>query len=647
MSLLNQLIAAVFAVLIGLVSGTLYIMSDSSRSMLLNQLESHSQDTATHLGLYLAPFMANDDVATIETTVNAIFDSGFYQSIVVTKADGTELFKASAPLRVADNVPNWFVSLIEIPAPVMNREVSFQWQKAGNITVQSRTGYAYEQLWKGIENTLIWFISLSLLAVFTLSYVLRLILHPLKGVEQQATALAERRYIEQPKLPRTREFHQVVSAMNRMVRRVQRMFDEQNRHIDELRKTAYEDNLTGLANQRATLAQMSDWLEHRQELGTSSCIYLHLHNLQQLNEALGEEETNNILRKISEQLAQLSRRYSPAVLGRVSGADFAMLLPESDPARLKQELSLFTETLQALKQHYQSQHQQTLFMPIAVVHSEPEATAESLLADARTLISGAIDTQQDVVYPDSFNAPHSSSSEWQAYVADAISGQRISIQYQALVGADGTTPLQQEWLARILKADGSPATAAEFIHVVKSLALTERLDKAVIAKAAQYLSSQQQSTPVTINLSQQTIHSHDFMPWLTAALAKAPAKGRLNIEINETAALNDIGHVALFRSQLKQAGIQFGIDNFGIHPSGFSYLYTVQPDYIKIDGALCRNVESSPEDRFFISSLITAAHSLGIKVYAERIERPEQVEQLTQLNIDGVQGYLFGQPKAL
>lgn len=647
MSLLNQLIAAVFAVLIGLVSGTLYIMSDSSRGMLLNQLESHSQDTATHLGLYLAPFMANDDIATIETTVNAIFDSGFYQSIEVTKADGTELFKTSTPPRIAESVPEWFVALIDIPAPIMNREVSFQWQKAGNIKVQSRTGYAYEQLWKGIENTLIWFISLSLLSVFTLSYLLRLILSPLKGVEQQAAALAERRYIEQPKLPRTREFHQVVSAMNRMVRRVQRMFDEQNRHIDELRKTAYEDNLTGLANQRATLAQMSDWLEHRQELGTSSCIYLHLHNLQQLNEELGEEETNNILRKVSEQLAQLSRRYSPSVLGRVSGADFAMLLPESDPARLKQELSLFNETLTALKQHYQSQHQHTLFMPVAIVTSTSDATAESLLADARTLISDAVKTQQDIIFPDSFSAPQSSSSEWQAYVADAISAQRISIQYQELVGADGTTPLQHEWLARILKADGSPATAAEFIHVVKSLALTERLDKAVIAKAAHYLSQAQPSTPITINLSQQTIHSQNFMPWLITTLAKTRAKGQLNIEINETAALNDIGHVAHFRSQLKQAGIQFGIDNFGIHPSGFSYLYTVQPDYIKIDGALCRNLESSPEDRFFISSLITAAHSLGIKVYAERIERPAQMDQLNLLNIDGVQGYLFGQPKAL
>jgi len=92
MSLLNQLIAAVFAVLIGLVSGTLYIMSDNAKDMLLNQLESHGQDTATHLGLYLAPYIADSDTATIETTVNAIFDSGFYQKIDINDAGGQTLF---------------------------------------------------------------------------------------------------------------------------------------------------------------------------------------------------------------------------------------------------------------------------------------------------------------------------------------------------------------------------------------------------------------------------------------------------------------------------------------------------------------------------------------------------------------------------
>jgi methyl-accepting chemotaxis protein len=256
MSLLNQLIVAVFAVLIGLVSGTLYIMSDSSKDMLSQQLETHGQDTATHLGLYLAPYIAEQDTATIETTINAIFDSGFYQKIEVLNAQGNTLFISDTPPPTSESVPQWFLHLIEFTPPSMEREISHQWRKVGKVKVQGRAAYAYEQLWKGAEKTLVWFISLSLIAVFSLSYLLRLILRPLKGVADQAAALSERKYVEQSHIPKTRELKVVVEAMNRMVRRVQRAFDEQTRNIEELRKTAYQDNLTGLANQRSTQAQL-------------------------------------------------------------------------------------------------------------------------------------------------------------------------------------------------------------------------------------------------------------------------------------------------------------------------------------------------------------------------------------------------------
>ena len=179
MSIVNQLMAAVLAVLIGLVSGTVYLMSDSSKAMLLNQLGSHGQDTATHLGLYLAPFMSDKDTAAIETTVNAIFDSGFYQQIRVIDAENKPLFIKTSSAQVNDKVPDWFIDLVQITPPEMTREVTNQWQKAGSIFVQSRAGYAYEQLWRGTKQTLIWFVVLSLLSVFFISLLMKYILSPL------------------------------------------------------------------------------------------------------------------------------------------------------------------------------------------------------------------------------------------------------------------------------------------------------------------------------------------------------------------------------------------------------------------------------------------------------------------------------------
>jgi EAL domain-containing protein (putative c-di-GMP-specific phosphodiesterase class I) len=89
------------------------------------------------------------------------------------------------------------------------------------------------------------------------------------------------------------------------------------------------------------------------------------------------------------------------------------------------------------------------------------------------------------------------------------------------------------------------------------------------------------------------------------------------------------------------------VDNFGTHPNGFSYLYALRPDYLKIDGSLIRQLDHSEEDRFFVSSLISVAHSLEIKAYAEHVERPMQQQLLEEMQIDGTQGYLYGAPTPL
>lgn len=647
MSLLNQLIAAVFAVLIGLVSGTLYIMSDSSKEMLIHQLESHGQDTATHLGLYLAPYIAAEDKATIETTVNAIFDSGFYQKIEITNSGGDPLFISTHRSIAPESVPQWFLSLVQFTPPSMEREISHQWRKVGKVSVQSRAGYAYEQLWKGTEKTLIWFISLSLVAVFSLSYLLRMILRPLKGVAAQATALSERKYIEQTHIPKTVELKLVVEAMNRMVRRVQRMFDEQARHIEELRKTAYLDNLTGLANQRSTQAQLSDWLDYGNEFGNGTCIYLHIPNLQALNEAQGEESANNFLKYSAKQLAELSSHYQPAIVGRISGSDFLAFIPETNEEIVKREVTKLNESLNILADFEKISPNELPAVHLGITQTNLNTSAAQLLSEARLLIKQAIAEKREIKYPSEFTGSKTTSTSWHEHVANAINNKQVFLQFQKVISTHDEQPLQHELLARILNRDNMPCSAAEFIQVVKELGLIDALDKAVLERAIEHLTHNKTCPPLTVNLSQQAIHAENFEKWIKKQLRKRNLRGRLNIEINETAILNDINHIVTFRDLLKQNGIGFGVDNFGIHPSGFSYLYAVQPDYIKIDGSLSQAIDKSDEDCFFISSLITAAHSLGIKTYAERIERISQAERLKQLNIDGTQGFLHGRPEAL
>ncbi|MCP4598185.1 EAL domain-containing protein [Neptuniibacter sp.] len=648
MSLVNQLIAAIFAVLIGLVSGTLYIMSESSRSILQNQLESHAQDSATHLGLYLAPYMADDDSATIETAVNAIFDSGFYQRIIVTNADETVLFEKQTPPEVSSEVPGWFQNMVKITPPSMHRDITYQWRQVGKIYVQSRAGYAYEKLWKGAQDSIILFVSLSIVCLLAISSLVRFLLRPLHRVEDQAVALTEKRYIEQEKLPGTRELKRVVEAMNNMVRQVKGMFEEQARNIEDLRRSAYQDGLTGLANQRATESQLAERLDYRKDFGRGTLFNIHLLNLQSVNQQIGMDKTNTLLKFLANRLEEMARNADQSVLGRITGADFILLTNQTDLDQLQRLIEILDqESRKQLSQLSESE----ITVPIISIGSclcDDSSNTKQLLSQAR-LAADEAESQQELWKQfdlDKQSISQPVGSDWKQHVAQAINQRKIFLQIQSVFSkSPSSMPLQDELLARILDREDKPASAGEFINVVKELGLITEMDKAVIELAVNQ--SNERATPLTINLSHEAVATPEFHNWLVNKLQSGSFAGKLMFEVDETSVLNHMEEVTKFRKALQKLGISFGVDHFGVHPSGFAYLYGVQPDYVKIDGSLIRDIDENAEDRFFVSSLISVAHSLGIQAYAEHVERETQLTLLTSLEIDGTQGYLHGAPRPL
>ena len=648
MSLVNQLIAAIFAILIGLVSGTLYIMSESSRSILQDQLESHAQDSATHLGLYLGPYMAKNDSATVETAVNAIFDSGFYQQIIVTNADQAVLFEKTTPSNVSDDIPTWFQNLVVITPPSMYRDVTYQWKQVGKIYVRSSADYAYDKLWKGAQDSIILFVSLSIICLLAISSLIRYLLRPLNKVEQQAIALSEKRYIEQEKLPRTRELKRVVEAMNRMVHRVRGMFEEQARNIEELRRNAYQDNLTGLANQRATIAQLAERIDYRKDFGKGTLFNIHLIDLQKINHKIGMDKTNNLLKHLAVQLQEVSRQADQSVLGRMTGADFVLLTSHLNKDQLKCKLDKVDQESRKLLAQFMDTE---ISYPVIGVGScecsdlsnSSQLLSEASLASEEAVKDGVLWKEYNGEAKQSVN-PH--PSDWKQHVANAINQRKIFLQVQSVFNkSPNSMPIQDEIFARILDRDNQATSAGEFINLVKELGLMAEMDRAVIELALQ--KAETAACPLTINLSHEAVQSDDFIAWLSARLKGKSLAGKILFELDETGVLNNTDAITHFRKSLKELNIGFGVDHFGVHPNGFSYLYSVQPDYVKIDGSLVREIDQSAEDQFFVSSLISVAHSLDIKAYAEHVERESQLQLLTQLEIDGSQGYLHGSPREL
>ena len=436
--------------------------------------------------------------------------------------------------------------------------------------------------------------------------------------------------------------------MNSMIKRVQIMFEEQSKNIEELRRTAYIDELTGIANNRSIKAQLYDRLDKRDDEGPSALYYLHISGLTELNEKLGQENVNNLIKQIAEKLSTVASNHSGSVVGRLTGSDLVLLMPRPDNETVTREINSLLDMYKELFSFYNLDNEPKIGLHICIVFSDEGDSAAQILSVARVGTEEAVNTQVPSIYKTTANQnTDASSDDWKAHVADSINTKKLFLQYQEVLDSKSDSIVHKELLVRILNQEGDPCAAVRFIRIVKELGLIQALDKAVIEHAVEHLNRQPDCDSLAVNISQNTLHVDHFDQWLVDTIKGRSIANRFSIEVNESSVLNDVDRIVSFRQLLNSHDIAFGVDNFGVHPSGFSYLYKVQPDYIKIDGSLCQDIENNAEDRFFIGSLITVAHSLSIPSYAERVEHKGQIEQLQKLGITATQGFIHGKPKNL
>ena len=132
----SHLLAAIISLMWLLVFiATLAIVVNSTRDYLQRAMESHAQDTATSLGLSITHSAKTDDVATIDTMANAIFDRGYYREILVRKSNG-QLLVSKRLEEAVQGVPEWFIKNFPLNTPRMDATVMDGWRQAARIEVR-------------------------------------------------------------------------------------------------------------------------------------------------------------------------------------------------------------------------------------------------------------------------------------------------------------------------------------------------------------------------------------------------------------------------------------------------------------------------------------------------------------------------------
>lgn len=229
-------------------------------------------------------------------------------------------------------------------------------------------------------------------------------------------------------------------------------------------------------------------------------------------------------------------------------------------------------------------------------------------------------------------------------VIDALNERRLVFARQPVVDARTRETVFCEALARLSRPDMPLLGGGEIMPAVERAGLMDLLDARMLELATSWLARNPQMQ-LSVNLSPSTLERPDWIGALDGHLALHPGVAeRLIIEITETSAVRDPDRTRMQLEMMKQKGVRIAIDDFGAGHSSFRHLRSFPVDILKIDGAFVQNLPRSPDDRFFVRTLVDLARNLDMRVVAEWVEDEETAAMLTGWGVDYLQGRHCGEP---
>ncbi|WP_024869156.1 putative bifunctional diguanylate cyclase/phosphodiesterase [Pseudoxanthomonas suwonensis] len=481
-------------------------------------------------------------------------------------------------------------------------------------------------------------------------YVQRTLVKPIRSLADAARRIEAGDYsVERVDSRRTDEVGDLIRAFGRMSESVAR-------HDREVRRMAYTDALTGLTNRLA----FRESLDHRLMLLRGSgrqlaLLFADIDDFKRVNDTLGHEAGDEALLQFANRIREAVDRYGgdDALLARFGGDEFVILIQEGD---VRAAATRLAEVLVAeLRRPLDIQDRQVfLGTSIGITLFPEDASSASAL-----MKNGDIAMYQAKVAGKNgfrfYSRAMDHAVERRVHMEQELRGAwergELSVVYQPVcrtsdgrvVGAEALLRWQHPMLGMI-----APSV---FIDVAEQSGLIEGIGPRVLRAACTeamrwtHMGEGNERLFVSVNVSPRQLRKGDLPDIVAECLRETglPASC-LHLELTETAVISDELQAAAMLARLHSTGVKVWLDDFGTGFSGLSHLRRVPVDGVKIDRSFVADLQRDPDDLALTTAIIAMAHSLGITVVAEGVEKEAQYNLLAERGCDLVQGYWLSHP---
>jgi len=427
---------------------------------------------------------------------------------------------------------------------------------------------------------------------------------------------------------------------------------DRKRAVDELNHQAFHDALTGLANRALFRNRLDHALDRNARTGADpAVIFLDLDGFKTINDSLGHDAGDDLLREVAARLLAAVRRGD--TVGRLGGDEFAILIEESLRS-LDEATTIAERVLQSLTTPVSLGHQQVVVSAsLGIAVGDGDCSSADLLRDADVAMYRAKTTGKAkwTVYDAGMRTVAVERLALENDLRQALDRKEFRLEYQPVIELETGRVVGFEALLRWDHPEFGVLPPDRFIPITEENGLIVPIGRWVLGEATRTAArwqkkfGTQRHVTMAVNVSGRQLASSDLVADVADALARSGlTPSSLVLEMTETVLISDPTAAAERLHELRRLGVRLAIDDFGTGYSSLSYLRHFPVDILKIDRSFVHTITEREKVPAIVRGLLDLGRTLQLETVAEGVELDFQRKQLREENCDLAQGFLFARP---
>ncbi len=426
--------------------------------------------------------------------------------------------------------------------------------------------------------------------------------------------------------------------------------DQLRKANDSLQHKTHHDSLTSLPNRLFFNARFNNALLRARHTDKKvALLLLDINRFKNVNESLGHEIGDSLLKEVAQRLQSIVRNCD--TVARLGDDEFTVVLEQIDSLNEVSQIS--DQIIKELARPYDvGSHEICTAASIGVsMYPEDSTDNEELIRFSHAAMDRAKTCGSNLVqfFTADLKAVQQRKFKIESDLRIALRESQFELYFQPQLDLRQQRIVGYEALVRWNHPEKGLLRPDSFIHIAEETGIIEPLGEWILTETCKKLKELREAginnIRMSVNVSAKQFSAGNLQEKITAILEKTGTPGHaLELELTESALLDNATHSIEVLHALRDAGIELSIDDFGTGYSSFSRLRELPLSRIKIDRSFVHGIPENQDDNSIVKAIICVAHEMGMEVVSEGVENDAQAEFLSKVNCDLLQGYHIGRP---